>query len=91
MASDINKVIELKSPIEFGGTVIGKLSLRPAKAKDLRDISVMKFEELTFGQILDLAGRLAGQPREVMDQLSVEDVGQVMEVMMHFLGGSKGS
>ncbi|MDR1656129.1 MAG: phage tail assembly protein [Deltaproteobacteria bacterium] len=88
MAEVKNKVVELTEPIEFGSSVVGKLALRPPRAKDLRYLAPGALDKLTFGEIMDLAGRLAGQPPEFMDLLSVADTAKVSSAVFDFLSDS---
>lgn len=75
------KVIKLKEPIQFGSETITELRLRKPKAKDFRPMG----EKRTLGEILDLAGRLCGQPKAVIDELSVEDMWEVSKTIEGFM------
>jgi hypothetical protein len=82
-------VIRLRTPItEVDGVPLDvpltKLTLRPLKAKDLRSYDERK---PAMGQQIDFAGKLSGQPREVIDELSGPDLGEVMGVVDDFFLG----
>jgi hypothetical protein len=81
----MEKTVELATPIEFGSQVINKLTFRSIKGKDLRKISLARLADMDFGQALDLAGRLSGQPPEFMDMLEGNDVIKVTMVIFDFL------
>ncbi len=68
--------ITLTHPIKWGSETINELVFRDIIAKDLRSI---KLSAMQFGDILDLAAKLSGHPPSVLDQLSMTDVGVVME------------
>lgn len=74
--------VELSEPIQFGSELVSALELQKPKAKHFRTLP----QEPTTGDMLDLAGRLCGQPPKVMDELSIEDMKRVLEAMASFLG-----
>ncbi len=76
--------VTLSEPVQFGSEVISVLELQKPKAKHFRTLP----QEPTTGDLLDLAGRLCGQPPKVMDELSIEDMKRVLEAVANFLGGS---
>lgn len=73
--------IALSEPIKFGSENINELVFRKPKAKDFRQLKM----PLSMGELLDLAGKLAGQPPSVIDELSVDDTKKVLEVVGNFL------
>jgi hypothetical protein len=72
--------IVLRKPIKFGEETIMELELRDPKAKDFRKFPMQP----TMGDILDLAGHLAGQPKQVIDELGVKDMTEVLEIVGAF-------
>jgi len=79
--------MQLRSPIKVGAhTLITELSFRPLKAKDLRGIQ--RKEGFEFDFMLALAGRLSGQPTNVIDELTSEDLAEVATIVTGFLQGS---
>jgi hypothetical protein len=73
--------IALKEPIKFGTETITEFVLRPPKAKDFRKFPATP----TTGDMLDLAGQLAGQPKQVIDEIGIEDMMRVLEEIGVFL------
>jgi hypothetical protein len=71
--------LKLKQPVKVGdGPEVTELVFREkASAGDLRGV-VMRTEPL-FDDYLKVGGRLCGQPDTVMNQLSIEDFGAVIE------------
>ena len=61
----------LKYPVQFGTQEIAELSLRRPKGKDLR---AFRDGDKTVSETLDLIGRLANQPKPVVDELDVVDI-----------------
>lgn len=76
--------IKLKHPIEWGSETVSELTLRRPKAKDLRKFPA----EPTQGDILDLAGALAGREKSFMDELDISDLSAVNKAVAGFLSGS---
>lgn len=74
-------VIKLKLPIEYGSETIRELVLRRPKAKDFRSLPM----DPAIGDMLDLAGDLAGQPTSVIDELDVEDMMAVVDELGKFM------
>ena len=70
--------LTLKKPIKWGNELVVDLSFREVVARDLRSL---KLSEMQFGDLLDLAARLSGHPPSVLDQLSMEDVGTVVDAV----------
>lgn len=72
--------LELKEPIVHGSEKIESLEFRKPKAKDFRGLPAQP----NTGDLLDLAGRLCGQPKSVIDELGVEDMKEVLTVVGNF-------
>lgn len=89
--------VQLADPIEEipGGPRVDVLHLRKVKAGDLRVAfgdRVFTGEEIefTFDQIVNLLARLSGQPRELIDELSLEDFAAASAALGHVVGKSGG-
>lgn len=78
------KTVKLKDPIQFGSETISELVLQKPKAKHFRALPTQP----DTGDILNLAGKLCGQPPSVIDELSIEDMAAVMEAVSDFLPSS---
>lgn len=80
----------LKEPIEFGSETITVLEFRKPKARDLLDIPLSGDQRVRG--VLQLAGRLCGQPQRVMEEMSIEDFMEVSSIIDGFtpLGQSTG-
>ena len=72
----------LKEPIVMGSETITELQFRKPRAKDFRPLPI---EGQTVGQVLDVMGKLCGQPPVVMDELSAEDFGEVAALFSTFM------
>jgi hypothetical protein len=80
MENDDRKVYALKKPIQVGSETITELRFRAVKAKDLRQLPT---ENRTMGDMLNIVGKLCGQPPNVIDELGDEDLQEVSS----FVGG----
>lgn len=78
-------LIKLNVPIHFGTETILDLKIRPAKAKDLRDLPL----DPKVGDLLNVAAKLASQPPSVMDELDPTDLGEVMAAVGKFMGSGQ--
>lgn len=87
MATTAPVTVKLREPITFGTQVIDELVIRKPKGKDFRQLPM----EPGMGDILDLAGRLSGQPKPIIDELGAEDLLEVMNVVGGFLPGGPGT
>ncbi len=79
--------LKLKEPIPFGSETISELVIRKPKAKDMRRMPAKP----CMGDILDLLGALAGQPKVVIDELGMEDMTAASEVVEGFMPGGRGT
>lgn len=75
------KTLKLSEPIQNGSETITELRIRKPKAGDMRRIPA---GNQTVGHGLDLLGSLSGQPKHVIDELSLEDMEAAMEVIEGF-------
>jgi hypothetical protein len=81
--SDDRVTVKLKEPVTFGSEVVAELHLRRPRAKDFRRFPMQP----TIGDVLDLVGVLAGQPKPVIDELGVADLSAVMGIVGDFVPG----
>jgi len=79
-----NRDIKLKVPIQHGTSSIEVLTIRKPKAKELRPIPLQP----NYGDLLNLAAVLSGQPASVIDKLEVEDAMEVIGVVGGFFPDS---
>lgn len=70
-------VYPLKRPITVGTETVTELRFRAPKAKDMRSFPL---EGRTIGHVLDIVGKLCGQPTVVIDELSAEDLEEVSSI-----------
>lgn len=76
--------VNLRFPVQFGSQTIGTLVFRKGRAGDLRGIALGEMPKSE--QLLELAGRLCGQPRPVMDGLDADDTAEVFAIALGFIG-----
>jgi len=81
MVKDKVKTITLSEPVEHGTETISVLEIKPPKAKHLRSMPL----EPNTGDLLDLAAKLAGQPPSVIDEMSMNDMTEVLTVVGNFI------
>lgn len=75
------KVLKLKEPIQFGSDTIDQLEIRKPKAGDMRSMPT----EPKMTDLLDLGGRLCGQPPSVINELGIEDMMMLLEIVGNFI------
>lgn len=85
--ADIIKTVKLREPISIGSQTIDQLEFRKPKAKDFRQLPL----DPKFGDMLTLAGKIAGQPDVVMDELCTEDMMAVVEAVAGFMPAGLGT
>jgi hypothetical protein len=73
--------LKLKESIQQGTEQISELLVRKPKAKDIRKLPA----DPKTGDILDLAGRLCGQPPSVIDELCMEDTMELLDIVGNFI------
>ena len=78
--------VQLRHPVQHGGVTITELTFRPARAKDFRRFKMETGYEIEG--IIVLAGRLCGQPDIVIDQLTGDDLAEVIDLVTGFMPGS---
>ncbi len=72
--------VPLQEPVQYGSESITELVLQQPRGKHLRRFP----DQPEIGDFLDLAGKLAGQPPSVMDELTVVDVMSVADAVAGF-------
>ena len=70
-----NNTLILAEPIKFGSQDITELQFREPTG---REMSLIK-ENMTYGDILQIAAKLCGVTPRVMEQLKAKDVRKVVE------------
>ena len=75
-----SETVRLEFPVQHGGEVIEELVIKRPKAKHLRGMA-----QGTVSEVLDLMGKLSGQPPSVIDELSLEDFEKAQEVVEGFM------
>lgn len=76
------KTHKLKEPITVGSQTITELVIRKPQAGDIRSFPLMN---PTAGDLLNVLGKLSGQPSIVIDQLGAEDVFELTGLVVDFL------
>lgn len=76
-------VIELLKPVEFGKSTIERLELREMTARDMRALH----QNMTYGDLLDIGGKISNQPKSVIDKLSTKDANALIEYVGKLLEG----
>lgn len=76
--------ISLVEPIIYGSNKYEHLILKKPKAKHLKNI---KMKDMDMSTILGLASTLSAEAPSVIDELGMEDLGEVMGVVTDFLEG----
>lgn len=77
------RVIVLKHPIQFGSERITQLTMRRGKAGDMKGITIRK-DSVATNDLIRIASKLSGMETQVIEELDVEDAGEVMEVALDF-------
>jgi hypothetical protein len=81
MSDDGSVEFKLNYPVEFDGKVYEVLTLRRPKAKHIKKLG----KNADLEEILLVAGRVAGVPLKVMDELDASDAMRIAEVVGGFL------
>lgn len=79
-------VVPLQYPIEYGSELISELKLRRAKGKEYR---MFQSGEPSMDDMLNLLGKLSGQPPSVIDELDGDDLGPLFEALGKCLPSSR--
>jgi hypothetical protein len=77
-------VYVLDEPVQYGSETITELRLIKPRAKHIRNFGTNQ----TVGDMLDLVGKLARQPKSFIDELSASDALKLSELVGSFLQGS---
>lgn len=81
--------IQLTTPIDAHGSQVTQLTMRPPKAKELRDLPIK--QNMVMGDLYGVAAACADVPPSSIDQLDAGDLMKVMEVVGSFLGLGTGA
>ena len=78
-----NNFIDLIKPVVFGKTTIERLTFREMTGRDMRALH----QNMTYGDLQDIGGKIANQPKAVIDKLSVKDTNALVEYVGKLLEG----
>lgn len=70
--------LKLEYPVEYGEELISELRLPRPKGKHFRQFNM---EEASMSDMMDMLGKLAGQPPSVIDELDFSDLQRGFETM----------
>lgn len=76
------KTYTLKHPVTVGSETISVLSFRRPVAGDFKDVSL---QNITAGDLMKAAGKMCGQPQQVIEKIDLEDVFALTELVTDFL------
>jgi hypothetical protein len=79
--------VQLDDPIKTEAGMLESLSFDEPKAKHFRELPL----DPKMGDFLNLAARLSKQLPSLLDQLSVRDMGKVMDAMGKLFGAGLGT
>jgi hypothetical protein len=78
--------INLREPIEHGGSVITEVTVRSPKVRDLRAIDVEAGKDATeFDKGIVMAALLTGIPVEAVEEMGASDFAAVSEAVVGFM------
>jgi hypothetical protein len=76
------KVLKLLEPFKYGkDQYIEELVVQKPKAKHIRNLPA----EPNTGDLLNLAGKLCGQPPSLIDELAIPDTMALLEIVSDFM------
>lgn len=84
--------IQLQKPIRLTdiAPVVSELYMRDELCTgDLRGIRARFISDPTFDEIVKIASRLAGQPEELLNKMSIADFDQVGAAVLNFFGNGQ--
>jgi hypothetical protein len=76
-------VYQLKKPITVGSDSITELRIRDVQAGDLRELPT-DTSLRTLSHVFDVIGKVAGQPKTVVDRLGIDDLTEVSSIVGAF-------
>ena len=79
----MESTLRLKYPVDFGSETIEEFTFRDLTALEMRTVR----SGMSIGDLLDIAGKLSGQPKTVINKLKAEDANAVVEYVGNALGG----
>jgi hypothetical protein len=89
MGAAASRTVKLREPVELGEDKVVELTFRKPQAGDMRRFPAGP--GATIGDYLDLASSLSGQPKAVIDRLSIADMQDVVELIDGFGQGGRGT
>lgn len=75
-------IVPLKKHITFGSQTITELRFREPKTGDLRGIPL---QALMSDHLMNVAGKVCGQPSTIIDELSIADALEIGALIADFL------
>ena len=79
--ADGTVTVKLEYPVEFGDEKITHFTFKRPKAKHMMNLT----SDPKFGELIQLAGKIAGYPQSVMKELDGADVATIAGVVGDFL------
>ncbi len=76
--------IQLKHPVEYANERISVIEMQRGKLSFMKGLKLQS--EPSIDTIMQIASRLSGQPRDVIEALDPDDAGAVMEIALDFFG-----
>lgn len=77
-------VVQLRTPVALGQRQITSLTLRRGRLGDIKNMKLVA--EMPTEHLFTIASRLSGEPTQVIEQLDMEDAGEVMAAAISFYG-----
>lgn len=75
-------VVKLQHPVDLGeGERLSSLMFRRGKAGDMKGL---RLRDLGHDDLMMIASRMCAQPVAILNQLDVDDVGEVVDIVMDF-------
>lgn len=74
--------VTLKHPFDHGSERISKLEFRRGRAGDMKGIALK--DNVPADDLMKIASRLCGQTVKVLEQLDIDDVGEVTDIALDF-------
>jgi hypothetical protein len=75
--------ITLQDPLRAGSVLVTELIVRPMRAKHMGGMPLDK-AGMQFSHLLEIAGRLTGQPPIVLGEIHGQDLAELLEVVGGF-------
>lgn len=81
--SDGSYKITLEEPLKAGSQVITELVVKPMRAKHMGGMPLDK-AAMQFSHLLEIAGRLTGQPPVILGEIRGRDLATLLEIVGGF-------